>query len=103
MRWGAGKGFHVPGLAIKDCKSVDDMLNVRPRLFSQAIMEGSLLTLNTNGSTHPDARRLRVPCDSFEDAHVLKVKGRCQYKCNSDQLEPTFARFLYSLDNCVWL
>lgn len=29
MRWDAGRGFHVPGLAHKECASVDDMLNVR--------------------------------------------------------------------------
>ena len=29
VRWDAGRGFHVPGLAHKECASVDDMLNVR--------------------------------------------------------------------------
>ena len=28
VRWDAGRGFHVPNLAVKDCPSVDDMLNV---------------------------------------------------------------------------
>jgi hypothetical protein len=28
VRWDAGKGFHVPDLAIKDCPSINDMLNV---------------------------------------------------------------------------
>ena len=36
VRWDAGKGFHVPDLAIKDCPSIDDMLNVRTCLFSLA-------------------------------------------------------------------
>lgn len=36
VRWDAGKGFHVPDLAIKDCPSIDDMLNVRTCLSSLA-------------------------------------------------------------------
>ena len=36
VRWDAGKGFHVPDLAIKDCPSIDDMLNVCTDLFSLA-------------------------------------------------------------------
>ena len=28
VRWDAGRGFHVPNLAVRDCPSVDDMLNV---------------------------------------------------------------------------
>ena len=31
MRWDAGRGFHVPGLVVKECATVDDMLNVRSR------------------------------------------------------------------------
>ena len=31
VRWDAGRGFYVPGLALKECVTVDDMLNVRNR------------------------------------------------------------------------
>ena len=29
VRWDAGRGFHVPGLALKECATVGDLLNVR--------------------------------------------------------------------------
>lgn len=34
MRWDAGRGFHVPGLAHKECASVDAMLNVRAKALA---------------------------------------------------------------------
>ena len=29
VRWDSGKGFYVPDLAVKECSSVEDMLQVR--------------------------------------------------------------------------
>ena len=35
VRWDAGRGFHVPNLAVRDCPSVDDMLHVGiPQAFN---------------------------------------------------------------------
>lgn len=39
VRWDAARGFHVPGLALAECATVGDLLNVRP--LAMICMKGS--------------------------------------------------------------
>lgn len=73
VRWDAQRGFHAPDLAVKDCASVEDLIQVgRAAHACRAALNGALLLLAYSSAA---LHQIRVPLQQSPCSLVASLHG----------------------------